>query len=97
MNPTDPTTIDPTERMIAFVDSAEAEEYATKAQLRLAPALAKGRTPQAVANQVFDMVTELYDLFESTGDTQPITRDVPNLDTVDWDQLADHLTNNKTW
>ena len=85
------TTNNPTQRMIEFIDSPEAEEYAGKAQLPYAPALVP-RDRQAVADKIQQLISELYTLFD---DDQPIKRDVPDLDTVDWGQLADHLTIDK--
>ncbi len=83
------TSTNPTDRMLEFFDSEEAEEYATKAQLRYAPVMA-GNNHQAVAEKLREMVAELYELF-GPQNGYPITSDVPDLATVDWDQLADHV------
>ena len=90
------TADDPTARMIVFFGSCEAEHYAAKLQLRFAPLAAEdGRTRNGVARQVRKQVQELYQLFDQVGETFPITTDVPDLDTVDWGQLADLVTIDK--
>ena len=92
------TTINPTERMIEFFGSSEAEEYAAKLQLRFAPLFTEdGRTRNGVARQLQKQVARLYGLFQEVGDEKPITQDVPDLDAVDWGQLADLITMDKEW
>lgn len=92
------TTNDPTERMIQFFGSCEAEEYAAKLQLRFAPLFTEdGRTRDGVARQVHKQVARLYGMFEQAGDDQPIRSDIPDLDIVDWGQLADLITIDKEW
>ena len=79
-----------TDRMIRFVESDEAEEYAAKLQLRFAPLFTEdGRKREAVAVYLRERIGGLYELFNEIGDEQAITRDVPNLDEVDWAQIAD--------
>lgn len=90
------TTINPTDRMIEFFGSCEAEHYAAKLQLRFAPIFAEdGHTRTGVAQQVRYLVGRLYGLFAEAGDTFPIQQDVPDLDAVDWGQLADLVTIDK--
>ncbi|MEL7210846.1 MAG: hypothetical protein AAGK32_21860 [Actinomycetota bacterium] len=82
--------------MAVFFGSCEAEHYAAKLQLRFAPLFAEdGRTRNGVARQVRKQVEELYQLFHQGGETFPVTADVPDLDAVDWGQLADLITNAK--
>lgn len=90
------TTIDPTKRMIEFIDSAEADSYAIKASLCYAPAMV-GNDRQLTADSVRDKLTELYQLFGKLDDHQPIATDVPDLDDVDWLQIADHLIIPTPW
>ena len=90
------TTTNPTERMIEFFGSCEAEHYAAKLQLQFAPIAAEdGRTREGVARQVRKQVAQLYDLFAEVGEHFPILDDVPDLDVVDWGQLADLVTIDK--
>ena len=92
------TTTDPTERMIEFFESCEAEHYAAKLQLRFAPIFAEdGRTREGIGRQCRKQIEKLYRLFDQAGETYPIATDVPNLDAVDWDQLADLVTIDKEW
>ena len=84
------TSQDKTDRMIEFFGSEEAEEYAAKAQLRFAPVfVVDEHDRQAVGAKLREQVDELYELFDETGDDQEIVVDVPDLDLVDWVQLAD--------
>ena len=84
------TTNNPTDRMIEFFGSSEAEHYAAKLQLQFAPIFAEdGRTRKGVARQLHKQVARLYGLYAEAGDQFPINHDVPDLDTVDWGQLAD--------
>ncbi len=90
------TTNNPTDRMIEFFGSSEADHVAAKLQLQFAPLFAEdGRTRQGVARQLHKQVARLYGLFAEAGDQFPINRDVPNLDEVDWGQLADLVTIDK--
>ena len=90
------TTINPTDRMIEFFGSCGAEHYAAKLQLQFAPIFAEdGRTRDGVARQVRQQVARLYGLFAEVGEHFPILDDVPELDAVDWGQLADLVTIDK--
>ncbi len=90
------TTINPTDRMIEFFESSEADHCAAKLQLQFAPIFAEdSRTRTGVSRQCRKQIEGLYRLFTEAGDTFPIQTDVPDLNTVDWGQLADLVTIDK--
>ncbi|MEM8926205.1 MAG: hypothetical protein AAGD35_22095 [Actinomycetota bacterium] len=87
----------PTQRMIDFIDGPEAEEYAAKETLDMAPLFAAEPTRASVGDYLRHRIEELYQLFDQASTHQLIVTDVPDLDTVDWEAVADHIAPRKKW